>query len=527
MGCVASRIDKEGRVQVCKERKKLMKQLVGYRGEFADAQLAYLRAGDSSKGEAAQEESIEINQDDCSTSPPPTPSSSWNYWDLFEYTSALHHPKGSETIESVEEENWAESKMEFEDEVQGEELVENAAISPLPEKPRPGEIVDDNSSMMSWYKNDSADVAMVVWKNKKTLEGIIKELDDYFLKASAGGKEIAVFTDINIAANSLPWKLNENKRKRSNSAKFFSALSWGWSSKSIQFERDDIQCGSSEPCKPGAHCITLDKLYVAEQKLYKEVKEEEITKLELERKLLLLQKQDENHDWTKTEKTRSIVENLETDIRRLQHSIIQFPSEIVRKPSVVFNGKIESWFISMYRMSFFKLIKSQQEYVRTLCRWIQLTDCLVDYHQQNRCSSAVRRLCKEWRLGFEKLPDTVASEATKSFLLAIHSIIRQQVDRSIAASDVNSTMSPKHPLLVKRAKTEALKKRVDMEKGKHLNSVLVRKTMILNNLKTSLPNVFQALMRFTKASAQAFEAIHDHAHPEIPCNESENSTKYD
>ncbi|KAE8656845.1 hypothetical protein F3Y22_tig00116997pilonHSYRG00452 [Hibiscus syriacus] len=44
MGCVASRIDNEGRVWVCKKRKKLMKHLVRCRGEFADAQSAYLRA---------------------------------------------------------------------------------------------------------------------------------------------------------------------------------------------------------------------------------------------------------------------------------------------------------------------------------------------------------------------------------------------------------------------------------------------------------------------------------------------------
>ncbi|XWS40440.1 hypothetical protein CRYUN_Cryun18bG0140400 [Craigia yunnanensis] len=654
MGCVASRIDKEGRVQVCKERKKLMKQLVGYRGEFADAQLAYLRAlkntgvtrrqftesdslelentsygltlppsppsplppspppppsfspdskkaGDSSKGEAAQEESIEINKDDCST----TASSSWNYLDLFEPTSPLHHPKRSETIEPVEEENWVESKMEFEDDGQGEELVENTAISPLPEKPQPGEIVDDNSSRMSWYNKDSTDVAMLVWKNKKTLEGIIKELDDYFLKASAGGKEIAVFTDINIGDNSLPWKLNENKRKRSNSAKVFIALSWSWSSKSLQFARDAVQCGSSEPCKPGAHCITLDKLYAAEKKLYKEVKEEEITKLELERKLMLLQKQDETHDGTKTEKIQSSVQNLETGIRRLQHSISTNCSSILELideelyPQLVALtlGLMKMWKmmykshqvqshisqqlnhlsdklsmdltteshrqasaqleteVSFWYHSFCKLVKSQQEYVGTLCRWIQLTDCLVDNHQQSRCSPAVRRLCEEWQLGFEKLHDKVASEAIKSFLLAIHSIIQQQdeehnqqkkydkvekrlqkelisltemekkVEASVAASDVNSsTLSPKHPLSLKRAKTEALKKRAAMEKGKHLNSVQVCMTMTLNNLKTSLPNVFQALMLFSKASAQAFEAIHGHARPGIACNESENST---
>ncbi|KAG4162462.1 hypothetical protein ERO13_D01G116500v2 [Gossypium hirsutum] len=593
MGCAASRIEREGRVQVCKERKKLMKQLVGYRGEFADAQLAYLRAlkntgvtlrqftesdslelentshcltlppsppsplppppppsfspdprkaGENGIIEAALDESTKINQDECSTPPPPTASSSWTYWDLFESTSPLHHPKQSETVEPIQEESWAESKMQFEDENPGEELVEGFAINTLPERSLRREIVDDSSSIMSWYNKDSIDVAMLVLKNNKTLEGIMKDLDDYFLKASAGGKEIAVFTDINIGNNSLPWKLNENKRKRSNSAKVFSVLSWSWSSKSLQLARDAFQCRYSEPCNPGAHCITLDKLYVAEQKLYKQVKEEEVTKLELEKKLMLLQKQDENRDWTKTQKIKSSVENLENDMTRLQHSISTACSSILE----LIDEELYPQLVAL-TSGFCRLIKSQQEYLRTLCQWIQLTDCLVSNQQQSHCSSAVRRLCEEWHLGFEKLPDKAASETIKSFLLAIQSIIQQQaeehnqkkkseklqkrlqkelisltemekkVEGSVLTLDMNSTLSPKHPLSLKRAKTEALKKRVDVEKGKHLNSVQLSKTMILNNLKTSLPNVFQALMGFSKACVEVFEAIHGNSQPKIPC----------
>lgn len=30
--------------------------------------------------------------------------------------------------------------------------------------------------------------------------------------------------------------------------------------------------GPFEPCKPGSHCVTLEKIYMEEQKLYKEVK---------------------------------------------------------------------------------------------------------------------------------------------------------------------------------------------------------------------------------------------------------------
>lgn len=52
-----------------------------------------------------------------------------------------------------------------------------------------------------------------------------------------------------------------------------SALSWNWSSKSLQLTRDAAECpGPSEPCMPGAHRITIEKLFTAEHKLYKYLK---------------------------------------------------------------------------------------------------------------------------------------------------------------------------------------------------------------------------------------------------------------
>lgn len=61
--------------------------------------------------------------------------------------------------------------------------------------------------------------------------------------------------------------------KRSNSAKVFNALSRRWSSNSLQFATDAVEfLGPNEPCQPGAHCITLKKLYAAEQRLQKDIK---------------------------------------------------------------------------------------------------------------------------------------------------------------------------------------------------------------------------------------------------------------
>lgn len=645
MGCVASRIDKDGRVQVCKQRKRLMKQLVGYRGEFADAQLAYLRAlkntgatlrqftesesleldnasyglalppspplplppsppppppfspefrkGKGAKNEeVGKEDVIEFNQDDDSCTPPPPPlSSSWEFLDPFGFSSSPHHQEKSEAIEHVDEDNWEETKTEFE-----EEVTENNEVNPRPVKPQSGEVVDDNSSNASWYAKESTSMPMVVWRGKCTLEGIVKKLDDHFLKASACGKEIAVIIDINQGDNSLPWNYKDDKRKRSSSTKVFSALSWSWSSKSLLNTRDSVEHGSSEPCRPGAHCITLDRLYAAEQKLYKEVKEEEIAKLEHEKKSkMLLQKQEgENQDWTKAEKIRSSVESLEMDMARLQNSIshtissilelideelypqlimlvsglaqmwrtmfechqfqnhiaqqlnhlsddqeVELSTEFHRRATAQLESEIECWY-----NSFCHLVKSQQVYVTNLSRWIQLTDCLMDNHQRSNLASSVRKLSDHWLLASEKLPDKAASGAIKNFLVAIQLIIQQQgeemnqqkrsyklekrlqkeqsslaeLERKVEGSLTADDSNPNHPLSLKRAKTEGLIKRVDEEKAKYLNSVQVSKTMTLNNLKTSLPNVFKALIEFSNASTEAFEAIQDRV------NASENST---
>ncbi|KAG2688847.1 hypothetical protein I3760_09G112700 [Carya illinoinensis] len=509
MGCVASRIDKDERVQICKERKKLMKQLVGFRGEFADALLAYLRALKNTgvtlrqfteseslelentsygltlppspppplppppppfspdsikneennwKGKVLQKESIEIEEDDSSTpsgSPSLPTQESWPYWDPFGSSSQQHHLKKSDVVELVEDEKWAETKTEFDEEDQKEGVDVKIIMNPLLDKPQPVELLDDNSSTMSCCTKDTADIAMVVRRSKKTLEGIVSELDDYFLKASAAGKEIAVLVDINGADNFLSQGFKENDRK--NSAKVFSALSWSWSSKSLQATKEAVElCGSSEPCRPGAHCITLKKLHAAEQRLYKEMKEEEITKLEHQRKSVMLQKQeDENHDWTKTEKTRLSVESLEADMVRLQQSISRICSSILELideelyPQLVAltSGLMQMWKtmyechqvqrdiskqlnhlhdnaitdfstdyhrqataqleaeISYWFNSFCKLVKSQREYVRTLCRWIQLTEHVTDGHQRSGYSSVVHSLCKVWQVALDKLPD--------------------------------------------------------------------------------------------------------------------------
>ncbi|RVW39527.1 Nitrate regulatory gene2 protein [Vitis vinifera] len=345
-------------------------------------------------------------------------------------------------------------------------------------------------------------------------------------------------------------------------------------------------------------------------------KDEEITKLLHERKSLLLQKQEEeDQDWTKIEKTRSCVESLQSDMIALQQSISRTCSSILKLiddelyPQLVAltSGLMHMWRtmyechqvqkhisqqvnhltnhqirdsttdfhrqataqleteVTSWYNSFCKLMKSQQEYVRALCRWIQLTERLASDSQQSHCAPVVRTLCEEWQLALDRFPDkvlvwdincsshgcienrkwmdkskvvlirsgkqaldwlvsgpvlpeggctheytllwissvftndlgvAVASEAIKNLLSAIHSIVLQQ------AEECN---------LLKKSEKLERRKRVEDAKAKYLNSVQVSRAMTVNNLQTSLPNVFQALMGFSSVCAQAFEAVHSYA----------------
>lgn len=129
----------------------------------------------------------------------------------------------------------------------------------------------------------------------------------------------------------------------------------------------------------------------------------------------------------------------------------------------------------------------------------------------------------------------VVSEAINSFLSVIRSIISQQekecglkkkIDRlerrwqkelksqiemekklevSNSLGDMESGLSPKHPLSVKRAKTDALKKVHEDEKAKYLSYIQVSRTTTLSDLQNTLPRLFEALMGFASACTQAFE----------------------
>ena len=84
------------------------------------------------------------------------------------------------------------------------------------------------------------------------------------------------------------------------------------------------------------------------------------------------------------------------------HLIRDSTTEYHRQATAQLETEVTSWY-----NSFCKLMKTQQEYVRALCRWIQLAECLVTDSQQNRCAPVVHSLCEEWQLALDRFPDKV------------------------------------------------------------------------------------------------------------------------
>ncbi|KAK3161140.1 hypothetical protein QOZ80_1BG0072610 [Eleusine coracana subsp. coracana] len=185
--------------------------------------------------------------------------------------------------------------------------------------------------------------------------------------------------------------------------------------------------------------------------------------------------------------------------------------------------------VSRWHSSFCNLITLQREYISILHQWIKLTDCLPDDDGLMRSSSGIHSLSEELQHALERLPEKVAAEAIKTFMSVIHSIVIQQseerqlkrksdsmdskfqsqLEKHSENAMQNSTQPPvKNDSVAKyEMKLDAFRKQVEEEKARYLTSVKASRAMTLNNLQTSLPNVFHALMGFSGVCVQAFEGI--------------------
>ncbi|CAN6541508.1 unnamed protein product [Malus baccata var. baccata] len=516
MGCCYSRVEREEMVSRCRSRKRYMKQLVKARQAWSAAHTMYLRSLRSTGSALLQFSNAETtlhhhlnhnhhnntyrsappppplqtpptpqppppppplssSSDSWTTSttpstalppppPPPPPSSTWDFWDPFVASSSR----------AVTEEGWEATTTA------SDAVVTVTAASTAP----PPSVVSEFSK----ESGTTSELAMVVSRNAKDLVEIIKELDEYFLKAADGGGLLSLLLEVPRFSSSQTKGVKAYDHGCNLSP---SLWTWGSSSqKSGVFAKmgcDEMvlsQVGSGvgdEGVVSSSHCSTVERLYAWEKKLYQEVKDAETLKVEHEKRVSTLKKLEmKRGDYVKTEKTKKEVEKLESQMmvssqaidttsaeiinlretelypqlielvnglmcmwrsmyecHQVQKHIVQqlkylntIPSteptsEIHRQATLQLELQVQQW-----HLSFCSLVKAQCDYIQSLTGWLRLSLFQFRRHPVAKTSqeSRIYTLCEEWHHAIDRIPDKVASEGIKSFLTVVHAIVVQQAD---------------------------------------------------------------------------------------------------
>ncbi|OMO55786.1 hypothetical protein CCACVL1_26999 [Corchorus capsularis] len=506
MGCWYSRIDREETVSRCKARKRYMKQLVKARQALAASHSMYLRSlrgtGSALLQFSNNETTLHLHHhvppppqpqappppmspsSDTWTSattaspalpppPPPPPSSSWDFWDPFAPATASR---------SATEEDWEATTSASEVAVTATTTATGAASMAAPP-----------SVVSEFSKDTGSELAMVVSRNTKELVEIVKEVDEYFLKAADAGSQLSVLLEVSNSSFSTQCKGGKVYNYGCNLSTP-TTWTWNWNQKMEgmgKLGEDRIGGNLGASVVGTSHCSTIERLYAWEKKLYQEVKNAEAIKIEHEKRVAQLRKLEvKRADYIKTEKTKKEVEKLEsqmmvaaqaiettsTEIIKLRESelypqlldlvkglmcmwrsmyeihqvhthIVQqlkyfnfIPSneptsEIHRQSTLQLELEVQQW-----HLSFCNLVKAQRDYIQSLAGWLRLSLFQFSKNPLLRTSqeSKIYSFCEEWHLAVDRIPDKVASEGIKSFLTVIHAIVVQQAEEYKQKKKVDS-----------------------------------------------------------------------------------------
>lgn len=436
----------------------------------------------------------------------------------------------------------------------------------------------------------------------RDLKEIVKAIEEYFERAAAAGE--AVSDLLEIGRSQFDRSFRQLKKTVYHSNSLLSNLSSSWTSKpplAVRYQLDTGQIEDSGGRK--SHGSTLERLLAWESKLYDEVKAREGVKIEHEKKLSSLQSQEyRGHEEAKLDKTKASIKRLQSLILVTSEAVATTSSAMVklrdndlaRQLLELCHGLMHMWrsmnqfhevqnhivqqvnglvnrsragestsdvhrqatqdlesAVSAWHSSFCRLVKYQRDYVRSLHGWLKLTRIHVDDEKDPSVSSNVSSdlfaFCDEWKQALDRLPDTVASEAIKSFITVVHSISVKQAEevkmrkrtesaskvlekkasalRKIekkfyhsysmvgiglpdgGSSDNGQVFDSRDPLAEKKTEIAACRKWVEDEMLRHTKAVEATRAMTLNNIQTGLPGVFQALTGFSGLFAEALEAV--------------------
>ncbi|KAL2513976.1 hypothetical protein Fot_27947 [Forsythia ovata] len=459
----------------------------------------------------------------------------------------------------------------------------------------------DGKSSFSWgngdYEGMNSDRRIVV--RHKDLAEIVNAIREYFDKAASAGEQVSEMLETGRAQ--LDRNFNQLKKTVYHSSGMLSNLSSSWTSKpplAVKYRLDPRSI--DQPGGPKSLSSTLERLLAWEKKLYQEVKARERVKIEHEKKLSALQSQEyRGNVEAKLDQTKASIQSLQslivvtsqavsttssaiTGLRdsdlvpqlvelchgfmymwRSMHQVHEVQNDIVQQVRGLVNRAtkgestsnlhrqatrdLESA-VSAWHSSFCRLIKFQQDFIRSLHGWFKLTLLPVNNtpSNDNLEQSEVFAFCDEWKLTLDRIPNTVASEAIKSFINVVHSISLKQTEelkikkRTETASkelekkasslrniekkyyhsysmvgiglpdtvpDNGLALDARDPLADKKAELATCQIRVEDEMLKHSKAVEVTRAMTLNNIQTGLPGVFQSMASFSALITEALEAV--------------------
>ncbi|KAJ4907454.1 hypothetical protein Rs2_11112 [Raphanus sativus] len=442
-----------------------------------------------------------------------------------------------------------------------------------------------------------SDMKMVV--RHRDLKEIVDAIKENFDKAAEAGEQVSQM--LNLGKAQLDRSFSHLKKTVIHSSSVLSNLSSTWTSKpplEVKYRLDTTSL--EQPGGPKSLCSSLDRLLAWEKKLYEEVKAREGFKIEHQKKLSKLQSQEYKGDnETKLDKTKGSITRLQsliivtsqavtttsTAIVRLRdtdlvpqlvelchgfmymwkamHQFHEIQNNIVQQVQGLINrsGKGESTSelhrqatrdletaVSLWHSSFCRLIKFQREFIRSVQAWFKLTLLPVchDNNPGHKEPVDAYAFCDEWKLTLDRVPDTVASEAIKSFINVVHVISAKQSEelkikkRTESASkelekkasslrnierkyyqsystvgfglpdsgpDNGHVLDARDPLTEKKLELGACQRRVEEEMLKHSKAIEVTRAMTLNNLQTGLPGVFQALTSFSALFTESLQTV--------------------
>ncbi|CAL5331284.1 unnamed protein product [Camellia sinensis] len=476
--------------------------------------------------------------------------------------------------------------------------VRTESKAPPPAPPPPAK--SDVGSSASWNPagNGGGDLELVV--RHRDLEEIVAAIREYFDKAASAGDQVSEMLETSRAQ--LDRSFRQLKKTVYHSSGVFSNLSSSWTSKPPLAVKYQFEPGSiDEPGGPKSLCSTLERLLAWEKKLYQEVKAREGVKIEHEKKLSSLQSQEyRGGDEAKLDKTKASIKKLQSLIvvtsqaasttssaiiglrdaelipqlvelchgfmymwrsmnqfHEVQNHIVQQVRSLVNRST---KGESTSDLhrqatrdlesaVSAWHSSFCRLIKFQRDFIFSLHGWFRLTTIPVNSEPPttgNREPSDAFAFFDEWKLALDRVPDTVASEAIKSFINVVHSISMKQTEevkvkkRTESASkelekkasslrniekkyyhsysmvgiglpdtgpDTGHVLDMRDPLAEKKSELASCRRRVEEEMLRHSKAVEVTRAMTLNNIQTGLPGVFQAMTSFSALIMEALETV--------------------